>query len=86
MADMHKTCSHCHKNFEPEPGFYYGAMYVSYAMTAGVVIVLGLLLNSLNVGTWTMIGIISGVILLIAPLTFRYSRLVWLSWFIGTKV
>lgn len=27
---MHKQCSACGQRFEPEPGFYYGAMFISY--------------------------------------------------------
>jgi uncharacterized protein (DUF983 family) len=27
---MHKQCSVCGQRFEPEPGFYYGAMFISY--------------------------------------------------------
>lgn len=29
---MNKQCSHCELEFEPEPGYYYGAMYVSYML------------------------------------------------------
>jgi uncharacterized protein (DUF983 family) len=28
--DMPDRCSHCGLKFEPEPGFYYGAMFISY--------------------------------------------------------
>ncbi len=28
--DMYKQCSHCQQKYEPEPGYYYGAMFVSY--------------------------------------------------------
>ncbi len=27
---MNKNCSVCGQDFEPEPGFYYGAMFISY--------------------------------------------------------
>lgn len=30
---MHKKCSHCDQNFEPEPGYYFGAMFISYIWT-----------------------------------------------------
>jgi len=32
--DMNKKCSECNLNFEPEPGFYFGAMFISYAITS----------------------------------------------------
>lgn len=32
--NMHESCSHCQQKFEPEPGYYFGAMFVSYIWTA----------------------------------------------------
>lgn len=29
--DMHDRCPHCGLNFNPEPGFYWASMFVSYA-------------------------------------------------------
>lgn len=31
--EMHDRCPHCNQNFMPEPGFYYGAMFISYIWT-----------------------------------------------------
>lgn len=31
---MNESCPHCGIKFEPEPGFYWGSMYVSYALTS----------------------------------------------------
>lgn len=31
---MHEKCSHCGQRFEPEPGYYFGAMFISYIRTA----------------------------------------------------
>lgn len=28
--DMKPHCEHCGQDFEPEPGFYYGSMFISY--------------------------------------------------------
>ena len=32
--NMHETCTHCQQKFEPEPGYYFGAMFISYIWTA----------------------------------------------------
>ena len=32
--NMHEKCSHCGQLFEPEPGYYFGAMFISYIWTA----------------------------------------------------
>jgi uncharacterized protein (DUF983 family) len=30
---MHENCSNCGTKFEKEPGFFFGAMFVSYLLT-----------------------------------------------------
>ena len=35
MFNLHKTCSHCHLEYESEPSFFYGALYVSYGISSG---------------------------------------------------
>lgn len=35
---VNKECSCCNYSFEPEPGFYYGAMYFTYAINVGIII------------------------------------------------
>lgn len=32
--DMHDRCDHCNLKFEPEPGYFFGAMFISYGWTA----------------------------------------------------
>ena len=31
-GDLHEACPVCHRKYEKEPGFYYGAMFISYAI------------------------------------------------------
>ena len=35
---MHERCSHCKTKFKIEPSFFYGAMYVSYAVGVAVAV------------------------------------------------
>ena len=37
--DMHKRCEHCDLDFEPEPGFYFGAFMISYGITAFMLLI-----------------------------------------------
>ena len=30
--DMHEKCAFCNQDFEPEPGFYFGALFISYTL------------------------------------------------------
>ena len=41
---MNETCPHCEVRLEPEPGFYQGAMYVSYAITIACIVVVSFIL------------------------------------------
>ena len=36
LYDMHETCSHCGLQYQIEPSFFYGAMYVSYGLTVAI--------------------------------------------------
>ena len=56
---MNETCPHCGVGFEPEPGFYQGAMFVGYAFTVAVIVIVGLLLYYLgDPSEWVYIGIV----------------------------
>ena len=83
---MNQTCPHCGVRLEPEPGFYQGAMYVGYAFTIAVIVVVGLLLYVLgDPSEWVYIAVVIGLMILLAPLNYRYSRIVYLYAFGGIK-
>lgn len=84
---MNEFCPHCRVRLEPEPGFYQGAMYVGYAFTIAVIVVVGLVLYFLldNPSDWVYILTVVGIMILLAPLNYRYSRIVYLYSFGGIK-
>ena len=83
---MNMTCPHCGTRLEPEPGFYQGAMYVGYVFTITVIVIVGLLLYLLgDPSEWVYIGVVIALMILIAPLNYRYSRIVYLYAFGGIK-
>jgi uncharacterized protein (DUF983 family) len=83
---MNETCPNCGVGLEPEPGFYQGAMYVGYAITIAVIIMVGLVLYYLgDPSEWVYIGIVISLMFLIAPLNYRYSRILYLTFFGGIK-
>lgn len=86
MFAMHETCSHCGLKYEKEPSFFYGAMYASYALTAGWFIVWFFIDKFfLHLDTLTFaIGITISIVVL-SPLSLRLSRLLWLNFFSGYK-
>ena len=83
---MNATCPCCGVRLEPEPGFYQGAMYVGYAFTVAVLVTMGIILYFLgDPSEWVYIGVIVGIMILLAPLNYRYSRIVYLYFFGGIK-
>ena len=82
---MNETCPHCEVRLEPEPGFYQGAMYIGYGITVMCIILVSLVLYylanqpSAYVYTVTVIG----VMVLLIPFNYRYSRIIYLYLFGG---
>lgn len=85
MFSLHEKCSNCALKYEREPSFFYGAMYVSYALTSGWFIIWYLIYLSFfsSFDTLAFALIVSVSIILLSPLTLRISRLLWLNFFYG---
>ncbi len=83
---MHKFCPTCELRFEVEPGFFFGAMYISYVFSVALVAAIGLVLYWLgDPDLWTYILIVSVGLLLFYPAMFRYSRILFLHIFGGIR-
>jgi len=82
---MHSRCECCGVDFQIEPGFYFGAMYISYAFVVGIVIVESLLLFFIlhNPGIWTYFIFVLMTVLGLLPWIFRFSRIIFLHLFGG---
>lgn len=86
FAAMHKECPVCKANFEPEPGFYFGSMFITYAFNVIIVILCGLLLFYLwRLPEWVFLTLVGLVAVATLPHSFRLSRTLWLYWFGGLK-
>lgn len=83
---MNPTCPHCRVRLEPEPGFYQGAMYVGYGFTVACIVLVSFILYAIGYSSeWMYIGIIVGLLVLLVPVNYRYSRIVYLYLFGGIK-
>lgn len=83
---MNEKCPHCQLRLQPEPGFYQGAMYIGYAFTVAVMVIVGLTLYYLgDPSEWVYIGTVIAIMFLLVPLNYRYSRIVYLYAFGGIK-
>jgi uncharacterized protein (DUF983 family) len=81
FASMYANCSVCAQSTQPEPGFYYGAMYVSYALTVGLGIVVGGLMLFFDYTPMATIAVLSVLLVVLAPVSFRLSRMIWFNMF-----
>lgn len=87
FSRMHSHCLVCGLRFEVEPGFYFGAMYISYAMSVMIFVVVGFGIYHLFDNPdyyYYMIGI-PMVVLILLPVMYRYSRVLFLHLFGGIK-
>ncbi len=83
IYNMHEDCPSCGQKFEIEPGFYWGAMYIGYALSSGYMLsgmTASILLLGLTVNQSFALVIFLGV--LIVPLIARMARSIWINIYI----
>ncbi len=78
--EMPPACPVCRQTYEPEPGFYYGAMYVSFGFSVLAVGLVGFALYFFahDPPVWVYVTAVAGAMLALTPLSFRYARAVML--------
>lgn len=82
---MNSECPVCHLNFMKEPGFYWGAMFVSYGLGTAEVFISYFICQLFGVGTydWLNLWIAVAAIIVLSPFNFKLSRMIWLYLFPG---
>ncbi len=84
LFKMHERCSHCQTKYKIEPSFFYGAMYVSYAVGIAFAVaafVISFLLFKTSLLT-TFIAIV-GTLVVFLPVIVRLSRNIWINIFVA---
>jgi uncharacterized protein (DUF983 family) len=83
FTEMPEQCECCKQRFSPEPSFYSGAMYVSYALQVALFTTVYVALRVLfNPGTDVYIYATIGAAVLLMPVTLRLSRSIYINLFI----
>ena len=88
VLSMPEKCPVCHQPFELEPGFWYGTGYVSYLLSVIYLIItfilwyliIGMSIKDNRFFWWMGISIFS--LILIQPWMMRFSRVVYLYFFV----
>ena len=87
FVKFYQLCPVCDLRFDREPGFFHGAMYISYAMIVAMVtnvwFVLFFIFNDPVLEVY--IGVITVLNIVLLPIFFRYSRVLYLYAFGGVK-
>lgn len=77
---MHKRCPECDAPFAREPGFFLGAIYVNYGLTALIVaIVYPVLLFRRAASNDVLLACAMGFVILFPLLIHRHARSLWLT-------
>lgn len=80
---MNKQCTHCGADFVPEPGFYQGALYISYALyVAFMVIYFLIFVNFFEEYLDYFLASIIPILVILTPVFYRLARRTWLALFI----
>lgn len=86
ITKLHETCSNCGLKYMMEPSFFYGAMYVNYGITVAISVTVFLIVK-LGFGLTLLQSflIVFGVLVLLAPINLRLSRILWINLFVNFK-
>jgi hypothetical protein len=83
-GDLHEHCSACGLKYEKEPGFYYGAMYVAYALAVALFVTIWTSYNLWfpNVSVGWQIGTVIFATIILGPYIYALSKTIWAKFFI----
>ncbi len=83
VGDFKEKCSHCDLKYSPEPGFYYGAMYVSYGLGIALFVSIWVAITVLHPNySLNQLFTILGVSLVVAgPYLYALSKTIWANLF-----
>jgi len=80
FVKFYQICTVCNLRFDREPGFFHGAMYISYAMSVAMVtnawFILYFVFDDPVFEVYIAVIIVLNIVLL--PIFFRYSRVLYI--------
>ena len=84
---MHERCSHCDTKYKIEPSFFYGAMYVSYAVGIAFAVA-AFIISYYFIGSNLVTAFVAiiGTLFVFAPIIMRLSRNIWINFFFDYDV
>ncbi len=84
VSELHEHCPKCDFKYMIEPSFFYGAMYVGYAITVAMCVITFLLTVILvDISLLESFAVIFVVLVFMMPLNLRLSRILWINMFVS---
>ncbi|KAB1157453.1 DUF983 domain-containing protein [Tenacibaculum aiptasiae] len=84
ITTLHENCPKCNLKYMMEPSFFFGAMYVNYAIAValfvGIFIIAKVFLGLSILKSFISIVVVS---LLLTPINLRLSRIIWINLFVS---
>jgi uncharacterized protein (DUF983 family) len=83
LQKMNEKCPHCNMKFEREPGYFYVAMFVSYAMNVAEMISAAVLTYFITRNLESPVlymSVLFPIVFLLSPFNYRFSRVILLYW------
>ena len=83
FTKMNPRCSNCNLDYEVEPGFFYGALYISYIFSVGIFAAVTIILFVFFDDPESKVYITTVIVLSIIfyPFNYRFSRIIYLHLF-----
>jgi len=87
IGTMNKSCDKCQLEYSREPGFYFGAAYVSYGISVAFAIAIsaiGYLIKYFlypELSWYTILAVLILSLVVLFPVSYGLSRAVWLNMF-----
>ena len=82
VIKMKESCSSCGLKYQIEPSFFYGAMYVSYALNVAIGIITFIVVFQFDKSLITSFISIFLVLILSFPFVLRLSRNIYINIFV----
>lgn len=83
MIKMKETCGHCGLKFQIEPSFFYGAMYVSYALNVAIGVAAFIISYLVVPSMLTAFYSIVIALVVLFPFVMRLSRNIYINFFVS---
>lgn len=85
IPKMHHHCPECEYRFEREPGYFFGAMYVSYAIAIAEMVAIFIISRLFVSELLYSFLLMTGISIFLMTFNYKYSRLIWMYIFYSKK-